>query len=93
MLELRGISKTYASGTGRHVVLNGLNISFADKGLVCILGKSGCGKTTLLNIMGGLDHEFEGELVMSGASFADFTESSVILCIMSSTSVKAPSAI
>ncbi|MBQ3329479.1 MAG: ABC transporter ATP-binding protein/permease [Eggerthellaceae bacterium] len=74
MLELRNISKRYETGAGSRKVLDGVNLGFGEVGFVCVLGRSGCGKTTLLNIIGGLDRAFEGDLVMGGASFSEFTE-------------------
>ena len=74
MLELRSISKTYGEGEAARRVLDGVNLSFGSSGFVCVLGRSGCGKTTLLNVIGGLDRAFEGDLVMGGASFSEFTE-------------------
>ncbi len=74
MLHLRSIAKSYESGDVKQTVLDGINLSLEAPSLVCVLGKSGCGKTTLLNIIGGLDREFEGDLEMQGASFADFSE-------------------
>ena len=74
MLELRSISKTYGDGGAARRVLDGVNLSFGSSGFVCVLGRSGCGKTTLLNVIGGLDRAFEGDLVMGGASFSEFTE-------------------
>lgn len=74
MLELHSISKTYGQGATARRALDEVSLCFGSSGFVCVLGRSGCGKTTLLNIIGGLDGDFEGELVMGGASFSEFTE-------------------
>ena len=57
MLELKNITKVYEAGTTQVEALKGINIAFRENEFVAILGQSGCGKTTLLNIIGGLDHK------------------------------------
>ncbi len=70
MIQTDEITKHY----GSQLVLSRLSLSFGSRGLVAILGRSGCGKTTLLNILGGLEHDFEGSLQIDGTSFASFGE-------------------
>lgn len=61
-LELKNIKKSYYLGNEEFPVLNGIDLSF-DKGeFVSILGESGGGKSTLMNIIGGLDRNFEGQV-------------------------------
>ena len=55
MLELNDIKKDYVSGSTTVSALKGINLRFRDCEFVSILGQSGCGKTTMLNIIGGLD--------------------------------------
>ena len=55
--------------------LKGINIEFRSNEFVSILGPSGCGKTTLLNIIGGLDRYTSGDLVISGRSTKEYTDS------------------
>ncbi len=55
MLNLKNIKKDYISGDEEVKALKGINIEFRENEFVSILGQSGCGKTTLLNIIGGLD--------------------------------------
>ncbi len=55
MLSLRNIRKTYVSGNEEVEALKGIDLEFRKSEFVSILGQSGCGKTTLLNIIGGLD--------------------------------------
>ena len=55
MLELKGITKDYPAGDSVVHALKGISVTFRDQEFVSILGQSGCGKTTLLNIIGGLD--------------------------------------
>ena len=72
MIELKNVFKTY-KGQGYNVnALNGINISFADKGLVSVVGASGCGKTTMLNLIGGLDSDYEGEIVFNNTSIKNY---------------------
>ena len=74
MLEIRNIRKTYRSKKGVETrALDGVSLSFPERGLVFLLGKSGSGKSTLLNICGGLDRPDEGEIVIRGRSSKDFS--------------------
>ncbi len=68
MLELKNISKTYATGDSKVEALKGINLEFRQCEFVSILGPSGCGKTTLLNIIGGLDQYTSGDLFINGIS-------------------------
>ena len=76
MLEIRNLSKTYRSKKGDAVkALDNINITFAESGMVFILGKSGSGKSTLLNVMGGLDGYDSGEFIIMGKSSKEFAGS------------------
>lgn len=68
MLEIKNITKDYVTGDEIVHALRGVSISFRESELVSILGQSGCGKTTLLNIIGGLDQYTSGDLVINGKS-------------------------
>ena len=68
MLKLKGITKTYISGDEKVEALKGIDIEFRKSEFVSILGQSGCGKTTLLNIIGGLDRYTKGDLIINGKS-------------------------
>ena len=68
MLNLKNICKEYKMGDTTVHALRGVNVSFRQNEFVAILGHSGCGKTTLLNIIGGLDRYSEGDLVINGTS-------------------------
>ena len=74
MLELNGIRKTYVTGTTSVEALKGIDLEFRDSEFVSILGQSGCGKTTLLNIIGGLDKYTSGDLKINGRSTKDFKD-------------------
>lgn len=68
MLEIRNIVKNYETGSETVHALKGVSIAFRESELVSILGQSGCGKTTLLNIIGGLDQYTSGDLIINGQS-------------------------
>ncbi len=74
MLRLKGITKDYAIGDEVVHALKGIDLEFRESELVAILGHSGCGKTTLLNIIGGLDQYSSGDLVINGKSTRDFSD-------------------
>lgn len=65
MLKLKNITKEYQSGDTKVMALKGIDIEFRDSEFVSILGQSGCGKTTLLNIIGGLDRYTSGDLIIN----------------------------
>ena len=67
-LELIGIQKKYQSGGNSFCALKEANLKLEGSGIVSIIGPSGCGKTTLLNIIGGLDHQTSGDLLINGVS-------------------------
>ena len=73
MLQLRNVKKIYMTKSGDMAALNGINLDLPDKGMVFITGKSGSGKTTMLNIIGGLDGVTEGEIIVDGKSFSSFS--------------------
>lgn len=68
MLELIDIKKNYTVAGGSVAALKGVSVKFRRNEFVSILGASGCGKTTLLNIIGGLDKYTSGDLVIEGKS-------------------------
>lgn len=68
MLQLKNIVKTYVTGDLEQKALKGVSISFRENEFVSILGQSGSGKTTMLNIIGGLDRYTSGDLIINGVS-------------------------
>lgn len=74
MLELKNIKKTYTVGDINTKALDGIDIAFRDKEFVAILGVSGSGKTTCLNIVGGLDRYDSGEMIIKGKNTKDFKD-------------------
>ena len=74
MLKLSDITKDYKIAAGKVHALKGISLEFRKSEFVCILGQSGCGKTTMLNIIGGLDHYTSGDLVIQGKSTKNFKD-------------------
>lgn len=68
MLELKNITKDYKVADQTTTVLKGISLTFRNHEFVSILGQSGCGKTTMLNIIGGLDKFTTGDLIINGKS-------------------------
>ena len=75
MLEIKNITKDYVTGDEVVHALRDVSISFRESELVSILGHSGCGKTTLLNIIGGLDQYTSGDLIINGKSTTKYKSS------------------
>lgn len=73
MLQLQNVTKTYKTKAGVVNALDGVSITFPATGLVFITGKSGCGKTTLLNVIGGLDGIDGGEILIQDKKFSTFS--------------------
>lgn len=80
MLVLKDINKIYTIGKSGDKnyqevhALNDVSITFRDQEFVSILGQSGCGKTTLLNIVGGLDKYTSGDLIINGTSTKEYKD-------------------
>ena len=74
MLKLENIKKDYITGDTTVHALKGVSVEFRKSEFVSILGQSGCGKTTLLNIIGGLDRYTSGELYIGGRATSDFRD-------------------
>ncbi len=74
MLALKGIKKDYITGNNKVEALKGIDLGFRKSEFVSVLGQSGCGKTTLLNIIGGLDKYTSGDLYINGVSTKNFKD-------------------
>ncbi|MBO5327682.1 MAG: ABC transporter ATP-binding protein/permease [Clostridia bacterium] len=74
MLQLKNITKTYEVGENQVHALKGVSLRFRKNEFVSILGASGCGKTTLLNIIGGLDKYTSGDLIIDGVSTKQYKD-------------------
>ena len=75
MIKLEHITKIYSSNNIEQIALDDVSLVLPDKGFVAIYGASGCGKTTLLNILGGLDHQNSGKVIVNGRDTSKFTVS------------------
>ena len=74
MLTLKNIKKDYVTGDSKVEALKGVDLTFRSSEFVSILGQSGCGKTTLLNIIGGLDKYTSGDLFINGKSTKNYKD-------------------
>lgn len=73
MIELKGVTKIYQSKKGSETIaLNDVSLQIADKGLVFIVGRSGSGKSTFLNLLGGLDSLTSGQILVGNQNIGDF---------------------
>ena len=73
LLELRGVTKEFQNGEEVHQVLRGIDLDIYQNEILVILGESGCGKTTLMNIVGGMDTMTSGSLRLEGKDFSNPT--------------------
>lgn len=75
MLEVKNLTKEYRPKHGVAVTaVDHVSLRFPDKGMVFLLGKSGSGKSTMLNLLGGLDSYDSGEIIIKGVSSASFRQ-------------------
>ena len=73
MIELKEVCKVYKSKSGESFkALDNFSYSFLNRGLVGIYGDSGCGKTTLLNLIGGIDTLTSGDILIDNKSLTKF---------------------
>ena len=75
LASLRGVTKDFPSGDGVLQVLRGINIDIYKNEFVVILGESGCGKSTMMNIIGGMDFLTDGKLTIEGKDFSHPSDS------------------
>ena len=73
-VRIKKYKKVYETGDEKVEALKGISIKFRESEFVSILGQSGCGKTTLLNIIGGLDRYSSGDLIINGKSTKKFKD-------------------
>ena len=74
IISLRNITKEYPSGDTVLKVLRGINLDIYENEFVVVLGESGCGKSTMMNIIGGMDHPTSGQLTIEGRDFSHPSE-------------------
>lgn len=79
-LEIKNVSKHYQiSSTDWEKALQGVNLQLEQNKIIAIYGPSGCGKTSLLNIISGLDREYEGDVVFKGESLSAYSQEELTL--------------
>ena len=76
-VALRGVGKVYGSGRDAVAALDHIDLDIAPGQLACLVGASGCGKTTLLNLVAGLDHPTRGEIEVTGRTALMFQEAAL----------------
>ncbi len=75
MIEIKNLHKSYRRGKE---IIPDLNLNFGETGLTMIVGKSGCGKTTLLNIVGAMDLDFEGQVIVDGLNLKEASYKQIV---------------
>ena len=75
LISLKNVTKTFGSGETQVQVLRGVNLDIREGEFLVILGESGCGKSTMLNIIGGMDQPTSGSVIFDGKDYATATES------------------
>jgi putative ABC transport system ATP-binding protein len=76
-VELRGVSKTYTNGSQPAEVLHDISLVAAPGSVTALVGRSGCGKTTLLNLAGAMDFPTRGEVLIDGRSTSSLSDSAL----------------
>ena len=74
IIEVKDLRKSYIDGDGKKEVLKGITFSAKENEFVVILGKSGSGKSTFMNILGGLDKADEGTILIDGQPLVNGTD-------------------
>lgn len=75
LLSLKNVTKTFGSGETQVQVLKGVNLDIREGEFLVILGESGCGKSTMLNIIGGMDSPTSGAVIFDNKDYANASES------------------
>lgn len=79
ILSLRDVTKTYGQGETKVQVLRGVNLDIREGEFLVILGESGCGKSTMLNIIGGMDHLTSGTFLFDGQDYSNADENTLTM--------------
>jgi ABC-type lipoprotein export system ATPase subunit len=74
LVRVRGVSKTFGTGQAATRVLDGVDVSIEEGEMVAILGRSGTGKSTLINLIGGIDRPDSGTIAVAGAELTELDE-------------------
>ncbi|MBR4942350.1 MAG: ATP-binding cassette domain-containing protein, partial [Clostridia bacterium] len=78
MITISNLNKFYSTRRHMHHALKDISLDLPDKGLVFMLGKSGSGKSTFLNLIGGLDSATSGRICVDGNDITDYTENEFV---------------
>ena len=78
-VELRSVSKTYRNGGQPVEVLHGISLAAAPGTVTALLGRSGCGKTTILNLAGAMDFPSSGEVLIDGQATSSLSDAELTL--------------
>ncbi len=78
-IELRRVIKNYRTPSGESPALRGIDLSIGKGQMVAVLGKSGAGKTTLINMLGGIDRPTSGEVIIGGTRTNDLNENQLAI--------------
>lgn len=79
ILSLRGVTKSFGSGETEIQVLKGVNLDVREGEFLVILGESGCGKSTMLNIIGGMDQLTGGSFLFDGTDYSHADDSTLTM--------------
>lgn len=74
MIEIKDVKKTFGKDTAKTEVLKGVNLNIEKGDFVSLMGASGSGKSTLLYLIGGLDKDFDGDILIDGENICDMKE-------------------
>ena len=72
LVEFKDVVKTYGEGEGKQTAVDHVSFMIAEGEFVVILGQSGAGKSTILNMLGGMDNCDEGEIYLDGAEISSY---------------------
>ena len=90
VISLRGVDKTFGSGRGAVTALSAVDIDVEDGEFVCLIGASGCGKSTILNIVAGLDQPSSGTVDVRGRTALMFQEAALFPWLTVAANVELP---
>lgn len=77
LIDLNNIVKTYKTGAGEFTALNGIDLKIGQGEFVSVVGKSGCGKSTMLNMITGIDRPTSGEVIINGTPIHQLSEGDI----------------
>ncbi|MGN0454760.1 MAG: ABC transporter ATP-binding protein [Ruminococcus sp.] len=78
LVEFKNVYKTYQMGEVKITAVDGISFSIEQGEFAVVVGSSGAGKTTVLNILGGMDSPTEGEIIVDGNNISKFSEKQLI---------------